>query len=408
MSLLEIPQTPLLAIDGIKLYACDANIRYQGRKDLSLIELHEHASMAAIFTQNAFCAAPVQLAKEHLQKRQAGEKSYLLINAGNANAGTGKAGYQTALATCELVAKRFDVKATQVFPFSTGVIGQALDVSKFEQAIGKIASHDLQAESWSDVAQAILTTDTCIKAKSLEIEIDGKPVRLTGIAKGSGMIKPNMATLLAYIATDARIEQALLERLLKESAEQSFNCISIDGDTSTNDALVLMATGSSQLEITKDSLALEQFRAALHELSIFLAQVIVKDGEGATKFIEIRVQGGNSREECKEVAYTIAHSPLVKTAFFASDPNWGRILAALGRAPLDKLDIGKVDIYLGKTLLVKSGELAESYTETLGQEEMNKAEITVTINLHRGDSEAKVWTCDFSYDYVKINAEYRS
>ncbi len=400
----------LLPVQGVRLASVNAGIRYANRHDLSLIEICEHASVSAQFTLNAFFAAPVKVAKQHLAERNKKQKSYLLINSGNANAGTGEPGYQAALLTCEMLSEGFGVSSEQVLPFSTGVIGQALPVEKFEKGIAELCTSDLKEDAWHDVAKAIMTTDTREKGYSLSLELDGKKVVITGIAKGSGMIKPNMATMLAYIATDAEVEQSLLDKIISKISNQSFNCISVDGDTSTNDAFVLIATGKSGVEIKEDSSEFHVFCDALKKLAVHLAQSIVRDGEGATKFMEVFVEGGVDYEECKEVAYTIAHSPLVKTAFFASDPNWGRILAALGRAPVKnpELDISKVDISLGETTLITQGELAVDYTEEKGQKEMKETDITIHVKLNRGHASAKVWTCDFSYDYVKINAEYRS
>lgn len=400
----------LLPVQGVRLASVDAKIRYANRHDLSLIEICENASVSAQFTKNAFFAAPVKVAKEHLVQRNKNQKSYLLINAGNANAGTGEPGLKAAQQTCELLAKAFSVKPEQVLPFSTGVIGQLLPVEKFEKGIAELAVTTLSENAWHDVAKAIMTTDTREKSYSTTFEIEGKSVCVTGITKGSGMIKPNMATMLAYMATDADIEQALLDTIIREISDKSFNCISVDGDTSTNDAFVLIATGKSGVKIQQGTSAFELMYEALEKLAVHLAQSIVRDGEGATKFMEVSVQGGVDYAECKEVAYTIAHSPLVKTAFFASDPNWGRILAALGRAPLQNpaLDISRVDIFLGETMLINQGELAQDYTEEKGQKEMKATDISIGIFLNRGEASAKVWTCDFSYDYVKINAKYRS
>jgi glutamate N-acetyltransferase/amino-acid N-acetyltransferase len=398
------------AVSGISLAACSTGAKYKGRNDLCLIEVCENASVAAVFTTNAFCAAPVVVAKEHLSKRNEKEKTYLLINAGNANAGTGQQGLKSAKECCQFVSSVFSIDDSQVLPFSTGVIGEQLKLDNILSGVAALKENGLSEKSWKESGEAILTTDTRKKILSIQVEIEGKTVTLTGIAKGSGMIKPNMATMLAYIASDVKIEQRLLEKLLADITDQSFNCITIDGDTSTNDAFVCMTTGKSGVEIKSNTEGFKAFYEALKILSIFLAQEIIRDGEGATKFIEVSVEQGVDTGECKEVAYTIAHSPLVKTAFFASDPNWGRILAALGRAPVqgNALDISQVDIYLGSTLLISKGELAESYTEEKGQKEMDEKDIQVRVLLNRGDAEAKVWTCDFSYDYVKINAEYRS
>jgi glutamate N-acetyltransferase/amino-acid N-acetyltransferase len=407
MTVGELGLNELMVIDGVKLDCCAAGIKKSNRKDLSLIEICEGASISAVFTKNAFCAAPVTVAKNNLASRSRTQKSYLLINSGNANAGTGQQGLADAHQCCELISKHFEVDVSQTLPFSTGVIGQPLPMQKIASGLKYIAENGI-AGTWNDVANAILTTDTRVKIVSKQITISGKTLNITGIAKGSGMIKPDMATMLAYIACDASIENSLLDEMLKTAANQSFHCISVDGDTSTNDAFVLIATGKGDCVITKGSEDAKVFQKTLNELSILLAQLIIRDGEGASKFIEIHVEGGSSEQECKEVAYTIAHSPLVKTAFFASDPNWGRILAALGRAPIDNLDISKVDIMLGDVQLITKGELASDYTEEKGQTVMNKEDITVSIQLNRGEFQSKVWTCDFSYDYVKINAEYRS
>jgi len=393
----------LLPVAGVRLAAVPAGIRYQGRDDLLVMALAEGSEVAAVFTRNAFCAAPVTLARQHLAQIA---PRYLLINAGNANAGTGEAGLQAARESCALLAEQAGCQVEAVLPFSTGVIGQALPVKPFAQALPQ-AVQQLQEDQWLAAAKAIMTTDTVPKAKSCQVTLSGGTVTLTGIAKGSGMIHPNMATMLAYVATDAQIEQAALQALLQEVADETFNCITVDGDTSTNDALVLAATGASGIAITslQDMAA---FRAALQELCLYLAQAIVRDGEGATKFVSICVEEASSPLEARQVAQTVALSPLVKTALFASDPNWGRILAAVGRSPIADLDVGKVTIYLGQTLLIDHGEPAVSYTEEQGAAEMQQDELAIYIHLDRGEAASTVWTCDLSYDYVKINAEYRS
>jgi glutamate N-acetyltransferase/amino-acid N-acetyltransferase len=383
----------------------EAGIRYQGRKDLVLIEMSEATQCAAVFTRNAFCAAPVHICREHLAQAN---PRYLLINAGNANAGTGDAGMQAAYQCCASVAEQASCDQSQVLPFSTGVIGEPLAVDKFPTAIASALSH-MKEDAWLDAAQAIMTTDTIAKGISKKIEIAGKTVTLTGIAKGSGMIKPDMATLLAYVATDAVIETTHLHAMLQTATDQSFNAITVDGDTSTNDSLVLMATGQSGVPINANNQQqTAQFQAALDDLLQQLAHTIIRDGEGATKFITIHVTQAESTEAAREVAYTVAHSPLVKTALFASDPNWGRILAAVGRSKIEKLDVNKVSLYLGDTQLLANGMPAETYSEAKGQMEMNKEDITITIQLGRGEVETKVWTNDLSYEYIKINAEYRS
>lgn len=398
----------LLPVEGVKLKSIAANIKRKNRKDLSIIEIAEGSGLSAVFTRNVFCAAPVQVAKKNLSHRNPQQKSYLLINTGYANAGTGTRGLEIAQQSCQFLANITDVSEEQVLPFSTGVIGELLPVDRLHQGIEDCLIQGLGTENWQEVAEGILTTDTRSKAKSLQVEISGKKITLTGIAKGSGMIKPNMATMLAYIASDIHIEQKLLDELLIEVADKSFNCITVDGDTSTNDAFVLIASGKSGVSLDRNSTDFLKFKNCLIELAVFLAQAIVRDGEGATKFISVNVNGGESVQACRQVAYTIAHSPLVKTAFFASDPNWGRILAALGRSELENLNIHKVDISLDGVCVIKQGELNPDYTEQQGRSVMAQEEISINITLGRGNLSAQVWTCDFSYDYVKINAEYRS
>jgi len=396
----------LLLVKGIRLATVSAGIKKSGRKDVVLIEMSEGTHAAAVYTKNAFCAAPVLLAKAHQQQQAT---RYLLINSGNANAGTGEAGMQAATDCCHAVAELTAVDTAAVLPFSTGVIGQPLPVDKITAVLPE-AVNTLSADNWFDAAHGIMTTDTIAKARSVQLELDGKTVTITGMSKGSGMIRPDMATMLAYIATDAAVSQAVLQTMLHQAMNHSFNRITVDGDTSTNDACVLMATGqagNAHIEnITSDDG--ERLLTALTELCRYLAQAIVRDGEGATKFISIAVNQGQSQEECREVAYTIAHSPLVKTALFASDANWGRILAAVGRSGLTDFDLSKVSIYLGDVCIVEHGQPAEAYTEEQGQQVMSEAEITIGVQLGRGQAEDLVWTCDFSYDYVKINAEYRS
>lgn len=394
--------TDLLPVAGVRLASVNAGIRYKNRNDLLLIELEPGSQTAAVFTRNAFCAAPVHLCRHHLQKSS---PRYLLINAGNANAGTGEPGMLAARECCEQVAERGECWAEQVLPFSTGVIGMQLPVEKITAALPE-AFAKLDTNGWQEAANTIMTTDTVAKAISKQVEIFGETVTLTGIAKGAGMIHPNMATMLAYVATDALIEPDLLQKVLSEVVEETFNCITVDGDTSTNDSLVVMATGSSGVYVGGEGLA--TFQQALQEVCLYLAQAIVRDGEGATKFISVEVQGAATRQEARIVGNTVALSPLVKTALFASDPNWGRILAAVGRSQIEALDVSLVTIWLGKTLLIEKGEPAESYHEELGQQEMKQDEITILIDLGRGEAATTTWTCDFSYDYVKINAEYRS
>jgi glutamate N-acetyltransferase/amino-acid N-acetyltransferase len=391
-------------VAGIRLGVACAGIKKENHQDLVLIELTTGTNTAAVFTQNAFCAAPVLISKKHLLESQ---PKYLLVNTGNANAGTGKQGLADALSCCELVAKVTDSKSFEVLPFSTGVIGEYLPVDKFSAAI-QSAYENLADDNWKNAASGILTTDTVPKAFTRKVNIKNKTITLSGIAKGSGMIRPDMATMLAYIATDAKIEQPLLQACLVEAVNHSFNRITVDGDTSTNDSAILMATGETGLELTKDCDDLTLFQQALTELCEELAKEMIRDGEGATKLITLSVTGCSTEEEAKDVAYTVAHSPLVKTAFFASDPNWGRILAAVGRAGVIDFDLGKVNIALDDVFIVRNGGKAADYTEERGQEVMNKSDITIHINLGRGDKNVKVWTCDFSYDYVRINAEYRT
>jgi len=396
----------LLPIDGIEIGIASAGIKTVGKEDLVLIKIAQGSSTSAVYTKNAFCAAPVTLAKQHQQETS---PQYLLINSGNANAGTGEVGMQAAQQCCQAVAEVATTEANTVLPFSTGVIGQQLPVEKMIQAIPQ-AYQNLVTDNWFAAAHAIMTTDTIAKAISKQIEIDGKTVTVTGMAKGSGMIRPDMATMLSYIATDAAIEQSVLDLMLQNAVNQSFNRITVDGDTSTNDACVLMATAHAGNQIITDinDASAEKLYQLIAEISQQLAHAIVRDGEGATKFIAIDVEQGVNTEECRQVAYTIAHSPLVKTALFASDPNWGRILAAVGRSGLSDFNLSKVAIYLDSVCIVNNGEPALTYTEEQGQQVMNQDEITIRVELGRGDAKDTVWTCDFSYDYVKINAEYRT
>ena len=396
----------LLPVAGIRLGTAAAGIRYTGRDDLVLVELDGQTRTAAVFTRNAFCAAPVTVARRHLAQVA---PRYLLINAGNANAGTGDPGVADALATCRLVAGQCQCEAEQVLPFSTGVISEPLPLEKFHDGIAQAAAR-LDPAAWPAAARAIMTTDTAPKAVSRQVTIGDETVTITGMAKGSGMICPDMATMLAYIATDAALAQDVLEHCLREAVAGTFNSITVDGDTSTNDACVLMATGRSAAPPIEavDSGPCRRFTAALEEVCRILAQAIVRDGEGATKFITIEVDQGRSREECRQVAYTVAHSPLVKTAFYASDPNWGRILAAVGRAGIEGLDVACVDLFLDDVCIARGGALADTYTEAQGKEVMAREDITIRIVLGRGDASATVWTCDLSYDYVRINAEYRT
>ena len=397
----------LLPVAGVSLGIAEANIKRENRKDLLVMQLCVGARVAGVFTKNNFCAAPVIVAREHLAQAQ-GIRA-LLVNTGNANAGTGEQGLRDARSTCAALAGLLGCKAAQILPFSTGVIMEPLPVAKIAAGLpGAVAN--MRADNWYDAAQAIMTTDIVAKAISKQVTIDGVTTTITGIAKGSGMIHPNMATMLGYIATDAAIAQPLLQAMVSEAANRSFNCITVDGDTSTNDALMLIATGKSALPEVKaaGSKAAKALQAAITEVATWLAQAIVRDGEGATKFITVQVEGGKDEAECKQIGYAIARSPLVKTAFFASDPNLGRILAAVGYAGVDDLDVAALKLYLDDVLVAENGGRAASYREEDGQRVMRQSDITIRVVLNRGATHATLWTCDFSYDYVKINASYRS
>lgn len=395
----------LLPIAGVRWGIAAAGIKYADRNDLALMEIAPGSTTAAVYTRNAFCAAPVTLARRH---GVAISTRYLLINSGNANAGTGEPGMKAALESCAAVAEVAGCKIEEVLPFSTGVIGELLPVDRVRNVLPQ-AYADLSADNWLKTARAIMTTDILAKGVSRQIEIGEKTVTITGIAKGSGMIRPDMATMLAYVATDAEVGPVLLQQLLQQAVDGSFNSITVDGDTSTNDACVLVASGQSGVAFAVESDAgYSEFAAAVTEVLQFLAQAIIRDGEGATKFITIDVSGGVNKAECRQVAYTVAHSPLVKTALFASDPNWGRILAAVGRAGVDSLDVDRVTIHLGDVRIVCDGGCDVLYTEAAGQAVMDEEEITIKIDLGRGLTQAQIWTTDLSYDYVKINAEYRS
>ncbi len=397
----------LLPVKGVKLGAAAAGIRYPNRNDLVLVELCAGSTTAAIFTRNAFCAAPVSIA---ISNKQQASPKYFLINAGNANAGTGEPGMQAARECCTAVAAMMQTSAHEVLPFSTGVIGEQLPVDKIIHALPDLQS-GLKANNWLPAAQAIMTTDTMAKGCSEQFVVgdgvDGKTITITGIVKGSGMICPNMATLLSFIATDAQIDQTILDDCLQGTVAQSFNSITVDGDTSTNDACTLTATGTSGVKIQSGK-NLHKFQSKLLSVIQSLAQAVIRDAEGATKFVSVVVEEANDLSEARAVAYTVAQSPLVKTALYASDPNWGRILAAVGRAPLDSLDISRVSLYLADTRLISQGEPDKNYTEEQGQAEMNKEEITIRIKLGRGDVSATIWTSDLSQEYVSINADYRS
>lgn len=395
----------LLPVEGVTLGIAEAGIKKANRKDLLVMVLEEGAKTAGVFTQNRFCAAPVIVAQQHMAQ----SVRALVVNTGNANAGTGKTGIVNAQATCTELAKLLGIAPQQVLPFSTGVIMEPLPVDKIIQGL-PAALANRKADNWFDAAHAIMTTDIVPKAASKQVQINGKTVTITGIAKGSGMIRPNMATMLGYVATDAAISQPMLQKLTQHAADRSFNRITVDGDTSTNDAFIVIATGKAgNREIfnphTEEFCRLQE---AITEVAAELAKMIVRDGEGATKFITVQIEDGKTKEECAQVAYAIAHSPLVKTAFFASDPNLGRILAAIGYAGIDDLNVDGIQLYLDDVLVAEKGGRASNYREEDGQRVMNQAEITVRVVLNRGNASATVWTCDFSYDYVKINASYRS
>ena len=390
----------LLQVAGVKCSSIASGIKKNNALDLSLITLPKGSKTAAVFTQNVFCAAPVLLAKNHLQS----DVRALLINSGNANAGTGEKGLEHAYQSCQIFAESLDIKPEQILPFSTGVIGQLLPLSPFHENAEQLAEQ-LSEESMSQVAEGILTTDLVDKCHSETFEFDGKTVTLTGIAKGSGMIRPDMATMLSFIVTDIGASQQQLQDCLAQAVNQSFNRITIDGDTSTNDACTLSATNQLGVQLAD---CLKSFQGALNKLTKDLAHKIVRDGEGATKFVEICASGLATNDDCLEVAYTVAHSPLVKTALFASDANWGRILAAVGRAKVSGLVIENINIYLNELLIITAGELDVNYTEEAGSAEMAKADIVICIEMGDALTSESVWTTDFSYDYVKINAEYRS
>ena len=396
----------IFSVKGISLGIAKANIKKPDRKDLLLVNIDEGSKVSGVFTQNAFCAAPVLLCKEHL--KGASEIRALVINTGCANAGTGEEGILRAKETCRAVGELLSIKSEQVLPFSTGVILENLPVDKIKSGLPE-ALKNLAPNHWLDAAEAIMTTDIVPKVASKKIKIQDKEISISGISKGSGMIHPNMATMLSFIATDASINQVLLDQILKEVTAQSFNCITVDGDTSTNDSFILISTGQSgHTEINQEGKDYEVLKNAIQDIAIELAQAIVRDGEGATKFITIQVESGLDDTECRKVAFAIAHSPLIKTAFFASDPNLGRILAAIGYAGIEALDITKIQLFLGDILVAEKGGRAASYSEAQGQEVMKHSEISMRILLNRGKAKVTIWTCDFSYDYVKINADYRT
>jgi glutamate N-acetyltransferase/amino-acid N-acetyltransferase len=404
---LSAPDPARLApVAGLELGTARAAIRKPNRRDVLLARLAPGATAAGVFTRNRFCAAPVQVCREHLAAGQ-GVRAFV-VNTGNANAGTGETGLAAARQTCDAVARLLECAPAQVLPFSTGVILEPLPVDRLVAGLPE-AIADLKSDNWAAAAESIMTTDTLPKAASRTVSIDGRTVVVTGIAKGAGMIRPNMATMLGFMATDAKVPQALLQQWVREAADASFNRITIDGDTSTNDSFVLIATGAGAVAIEDAATAAAQaLRGAIIEVARELAQAIVRDGEGATKFITVQVENAGTPAEAAAVAYAIAHSPLVKTAFFASDPNLGRILAAVGYAGIDDLDQTRIDLYLGDVHVATRGGRNPAYREEDGQRVMKEAEITVRVLLNRGTHATTVWTCDLSHDYVSINADYRS
>ena len=415
VNLVATPAADLFAVPGVRWGITEAGIRKANRKDLAVLLVDEGASVGAVFTQNKFCAAPVQICREHLAKNNDPNfgKNFciraMVINTGNANAGTGQDGLTRAQATCIALARELNISPEQILPFSTGVIMEPLPYDRIEAGL-PAAIANAAANNWASAAEAIMTTDTVAKAFSTRITLGGTPVTITGISKGAGMIRPNMATMLGFMATDACVSQDIMGQLAHELAEGSFNRVTVDGDTSTNDSFVVIASNQAKHpQITALSSPNGQaLRTAMMGIAKQLAQAIVRDGEGATKFITIKVEGGKTGEECRKVAYAIAHSPLVKTAFFASDPNLGRILAAVGYAGISDLDQTKIDLYLDDVLVAKNGGRHIDYVEADGQRVMKQSEIAVRVVLGRGDAADTVWTCDLSYDYVKINADYRS
>lgn len=407
----SIDPASLHPVPGVTLGWAEANLRKPNRKDVLVIAVDDGATVSGVFTTNRFCAAPVTVCREHLALARGGAAPIraLLVNTGNANAGTGEPGLAHARDSCAELARLLRIDAQQVLPFSTGVILEPLPIERLKaglpQAVAQLAS-----AHWYEAAQAIMTTDTLPKAASRQLDIDGHTVTLTGISKGAGMIKPNMATMLGFVATDAAITQPVLDTLVKDVADQSFNCITVDGDTSTNDSFIVVASARSTLPVitSTQSAAYRALRDALTQLAQTLAQLIVRDGEGATKFMTVRVEAGRSVDECRQVAYAIGHSPLVKTAFYACDPNLGRLLAAIGYAGIADLDVSRIELYLDDVLVAKAGGRHPDYREEDGQRVMKQSEITIRVCLARGDAQATLWTCDLSHDYVSINADYRS
>ena len=406
MAVGDVSMPQMHVVNGVKIGTAEAYVRYQNRRDLVIFEFSEGTQVAGVFTQNAFCAAPVHISKAHLL---VGNPRYLVINTGNANAGTGKTGMLNAEKTCAHLAQLAHVKNTEILPFSTGVIGEQLPIERLVQGL-QPALDNLKADAWLDAATGIMTTDTTPKGASEQFVLDGITYTMTGISKGAGMIRPNMATMLSYVATDAPISRELVQKLLKETVNVSFNRITVDGDTSTNDSCIFAATGQAGgVEITSsDDTRYPVILDVLTRVMKRLAQLIIRDGEGATKFITVAVEGGQNTQECCDIAYSIAHSPLVKTALFASDPNWGRILAAIGYAGVPHLDVEKIQVWLDDVQICKDGGAAEDYTEDAGVRVMSQSEITIRVDLGRGVAKDTVYTCDLSYDYVKINADYRS
>ena len=396
-------------VAGIKLASHAAGIKKNNSEDLVVFIIDENTNCAATFTQNAFCAAPVTIAKKHLSEHQ---PRALIINSGNANAGTGDLGLQNTVQTCQWLAEKIACLPEQILPFSTGVIGEQLPMEKIKKGIEQITLNSLNVfseDNWLNAATGIMTTDTIAKGVSKQIVVEGKAITISGIAKGSGMICPNMATMLAFVATDADVDKDFLQQCLVSVVDDSFNSITVDGDTSTNDACVLLATGKAKnVQFNKNSESANVFAEGLKEVAQTLAKSIVRDAEGATKFVTVIVEQAKSKNEARNVAYTIAHSPLVKTALFASDPNWGRILAAVGRADIEQLNISSVNIFLDKVCIVRNGGVDENYTEEKGQAVMNQEEITIRVELGNGDHSSTIWTSDLSHEYVRINSEYRS
>lgn len=400
----DVSLVPLLPIDGVKIGICEAGVRYANRRDLTVFEIEDGASVAVVTTQNYFVAAPVQVVRKHIQTHT---PRYLLINTGNANAGTGQDGVDRALATCQALANKTGVNACEVLPYSTGVIGETLPSERIIAGLDK-ALADLTADNWLNSAHSIMTTDTTPKGHSVQTTIDGMTYTVTGVSKGAGMIRPNMATMLGFVATDARISPELLQKILVDLTNQSFNRITIDGDTSTNDCCTLIATGKvGDLIDSENHAHYQAIYQAIKDVMLKIAQLIVRDGEGATKFITVKVAGGKTTDDCAKVAYAVAHSPLVKTAFFASDPNWGRILAAVGYAGVP-FDQSRVSVSLDEIAICQRGGLADGYTEEQGKVVMSRPEITVSIDLGQGNFTDTVYTCDLSHEYVSINADYRS